>query len=282
MFTGITAELRRRGRRWRRGRAERCAGAGQVAPFGAGPRHGSPRNAAARHVHNCLGREGSPQMELLEIGRDEVARYGVQVSAGRVDAVRPWELPGTGLVVTTDDGREVSARRLLVATGSPTCCPRCLGWPSGGGATCCTAGTAMAGRSVTVRSPCWPPTRWPRTRRCSSVSSPTTWWWSWPRARHDRPRTTSSDSTPGVFASSPIRQWRRWSRTTHCADSGDELACDAVVVSPGFRPRAEFLAPLGLEPESFEVGGTVLGTLISSGARGGHRSARRLGRRQHR
>jgi len=41
-------------------------------------------------------------------------------------------------------------------------------------------------------------------------------------------------------------------------------SCDAVVVSPGFQAGAEFLAPLGLEPEPFEVGGEVLGTLVPS------------------
>ena len=30
---------------------------------------GSPRNAPASHVHNYLGREGTPPLELLEIGR---------------------------------------------------------------------------------------------------------------------------------------------------------------------------------------------------------------------
>ncbi|MEJ7742573.1 MAG: hypothetical protein WKF73_08560 [Nocardioidaceae bacterium] len=36
--------------------------------------------------------------------------------------------------------------------------------------------------------------------------------------------------------------------------SGEVLECDAIVVSPSFRARAEFLAPLGLEPEPFDNG----------------------------
>lgn len=40
------------------------------------------------------------------------------------------------------------------------------------------------------------------------------------------------------------------------------LECDAIVVSPNFRARAEFLAPLGLQPRPFQTGGEVLGTLI--------------------
>ncbi len=77
----------------------------------------SPRNAPAGHVHNYLGREGTPPLELLEIGRREVEQYGVQVTVGRVETVRRWDLPGTGFLVTTDDGREVRARRVLVASG---------------------------------------------------------------------------------------------------------------------------------------------------------------------
>ncbi len=75
---------------------------------------------------------------------------------------------------------------------SLTCCPTCPAWPTGGGAMCCTARTATAGRFVTARSPCWLPTEWPRTRRCSSDSSPTTWSSCSPRALRDRPRTISS------------------------------------------------------------------------------------------
>ena len=40
---------------------------------------GEPRNAPAEHAHNYLGREGINPLELLEIGRGEVASYGVEV-----------------------------------------------------------------------------------------------------------------------------------------------------------------------------------------------------------
>ena len=42
---------------------------------------GAPRNAPAGHVHNYLGREGTPPAELLAIGRDEVAGYGGDVGS---------------------------------------------------------------------------------------------------------------------------------------------------------------------------------------------------------
>jgi thioredoxin reductase/SAM-dependent methyltransferase len=74
---------------------------------------GTPRNAPAGHVHNYLGREGTPPAELSAIGRAEVAGYGGEVVDGRVTGARREHL---GFAVVTDDG-EVRARRLLVTTG---------------------------------------------------------------------------------------------------------------------------------------------------------------------
>ncbi len=81
---------------------------------------GAPRNAPAAHMHGFLSRDGMSPRELLEVGRDEVARYGVEVVDDTV----------TGLETTRgDDSAEaayrvhlarladVDARRLLVTTG---------------------------------------------------------------------------------------------------------------------------------------------------------------------
>jgi thioredoxin reductase len=75
---------------------------------------GEPRNAPADGVHGLLGQEGVPPAELLARGRDELAAYGGEVVPGRVVDARRDE---GGFLVTTDDGRTVRARRLLVATG---------------------------------------------------------------------------------------------------------------------------------------------------------------------
>ncbi|MET8777564.1 NAD(P)/FAD-dependent oxidoreductase [Nocardia sp. NPDC004654] len=75
---------------------------------------GAPRNAPADGVHGLLAREGMPPAELLERGRAEVRQFGVQLVSGEVrDASRD----GDGFTLTTADGRTVSARRLLLATG---------------------------------------------------------------------------------------------------------------------------------------------------------------------
>jgi thioredoxin reductase len=73
--------------------------------------NGTPRNAPAGHVHNYLGREGTPPGELLAAGRAEVAGYGGEVVAGEVVSARPAL---GGFVVDLADGRSVQARRVLV------------------------------------------------------------------------------------------------------------------------------------------------------------------------
>jgi thioredoxin reductase len=76
---------------------------------------GSPRNAPAAHMQGFLSRDGLPPGELLAIGRREVAAYGGEVLDATVAELVPNG--GSGFWVLLADGRRVSARRLLVATG---------------------------------------------------------------------------------------------------------------------------------------------------------------------
>lgn len=81
---------------------------------------GAPRNAPAEGVHGLLGLDGTPPAELLRRGREEVRRYGGLVVHGEVASAAPAE-PSAGrdprFTVALADGRALSARRLLVATG---------------------------------------------------------------------------------------------------------------------------------------------------------------------
>ena len=76
---------------------------------------GEPRNAPARHMHGYLSRDGLPPAMLLATGRREVERYGGEIVTDQVDAAVSLSPSRIGL--TLRSGREVSARRLLVATG---------------------------------------------------------------------------------------------------------------------------------------------------------------------
>src|ERR687889_1776579 len=75
---------------------------------------GHPRNAPAGHVHNYLGREGSPPGEILAAGRADLVGYGGEVTTGTVDRA---EAVDGGFRLRVTDGRALGARRLLVATG---------------------------------------------------------------------------------------------------------------------------------------------------------------------
>ncbi len=71
----------------------------------------APRNAPASHMHGFLSRDGLPPSELLEIGRDELRGYGVELVEDRVTRLDP------GFTAELASGRRVTARRVLVATG---------------------------------------------------------------------------------------------------------------------------------------------------------------------
>ncbi|MCW2720101.1 NAD(P)/FAD-dependent oxidoreductase [Pseudonocardia sp.] len=75
---------------------------------------GEPRNAPADGIHGYLTRDGLAPSDLVRLGEDEVTRYGGQVVRARATSARA---DGPGFAVGTDDGREVTARRLLVTTG---------------------------------------------------------------------------------------------------------------------------------------------------------------------
>ncbi|WUH99545.1 NAD(P)/FAD-dependent oxidoreductase [Spirillospora sp. NBC_00431] len=77
---------------------------------------GAGRNAPAEAVHNFLTRDGTPPSRLRELGREELSAYPtVQVSADTVTDVRGLEDGGFRLDLS--QGTEVTARRLLLATG---------------------------------------------------------------------------------------------------------------------------------------------------------------------
>ena len=102
---------------------------------------GRPRNMTAAHMHGVLGHDGLSPLRLLELGRQEIAGYGVRVIHGDVTATRT---DGTDIEVDIAD-ETIPTRRLLVATGlddvlpeipglreqwgrGVVVCPYCDGW----------------------------------------------------------------------------------------------------------------------------------------------------------
>ncbi|MEU2910078.1 NAD(P)/FAD-dependent oxidoreductase [Streptomyces massasporeus] len=90
---------------------------------------GEPRNAPAAHMQGYLTRDGMPPADFLALGREEIARYGVELVRDRVVEVTRGEdlteapgndlteAPGEGFTAVLAGGRTVRARRLVVATG---------------------------------------------------------------------------------------------------------------------------------------------------------------------
>ncbi|MFJ4979977.1 NAD(P)/FAD-dependent oxidoreductase [Streptomyces coeruleorubidus] len=74
---------------------------------------GEPRNAPAAHMQGYLSRDGMPPAEFLSAGREEIARYGVELVRDRVVEVEK----GEDFAVVLAGGRTVQARRLVIATG---------------------------------------------------------------------------------------------------------------------------------------------------------------------
>jgi thioredoxin reductase len=75
---------------------------------------GQPRNAPAAAAHGLLSRDGIPPLRLLAEGRREIWGYGGRVEQDPVVGARRR---GDGFLVTTEGGRAIGARRLLVTTG---------------------------------------------------------------------------------------------------------------------------------------------------------------------
>jgi thioredoxin reductase len=104
---------------------------------------GQPRNAPAAHSHGYLTRDGTPPLELLRLGRQEVRGYGGRIIEGTVETIT--RLDDGRFRVVTREGTSHLARRVLVTTGlvdqypripglherwgrDVVHCPYCFGW----------------------------------------------------------------------------------------------------------------------------------------------------------
>lgn len=105
------------------------------------------RNATVLEAHNFFTRDAISPAELLQIGREQLRRYpSVQVDDVAIHDIRQ---DSDGFAATLSDGRNVTARRVLLATGlmdelppveglrevwgrTAFNCPYCDGWETQG------------------------------------------------------------------------------------------------------------------------------------------------------
>ena len=105
---------------------------------------GRPRNAASRHLHGYLTRDGTPPLELLRLGREELRPYSIDTRDVEVTGIT---CSAEGFDISLATGERVATRTVLVATGvrdhvpdipginecygiSVHHCPYCDGWES--------------------------------------------------------------------------------------------------------------------------------------------------------
>ena len=223
-----------------------------------------PRNAPAGHVHNYLGREGTPPVELLAIGRAEVAGYGGEVVDGRVTG---GSGSTTAFRVALADGAPVAARRLLVTTGlvdelpdvaglaerwgrDVLHCPYCHGWEVRDQRIAVLANNAMATHLHAAVAPV--------VAAVTLVTHP------------DHPITPEQADRLGAVGIDVVD-----GPAAEALVDGDRLVgpaprrrCRAGVRCRGgpgpVAARAEALEPLGLTPSEFVMAGESVGTYVAA------------------
>jgi thioredoxin reductase len=221
---------------------------------------GAPRNAPAGHVHNYLGREGTPPGELLATGRAEVEGYGGEVVTGTVTGAKRT---GDGFTVTRADGTVVRARRLLVTTGlvdelpavpglaerwgtTVLHCPYCHGWEVRDRAI----GILGTGPAAVFGALHW--RQWSPDVTLFVHSGPT------PSAAEReqldaRGITVVEGEVTGVEGGADVR-----------LRGGELVPRAALAVTTRVVARSELLVDLGLGTEELTAHGTVLGVRVAA------------------
>ncbi|MFC9550767.1 NAD(P)/FAD-dependent oxidoreductase [Rhodococcus sp. NPDC056960] len=226
---------------------------------------GEPRNAPAGHIHNYLGREGTPPGELLAAGRAEVAGYGGEIVT---DIVTSADKTGDGdFRVTLADGRTVGARRLLVTTGLVDVlpdvpgvaerwgrdvlhCPYCHGWEVRDQPIGVLAGSPLAVHQALM----WRQWTGNVTLFLNDANEPT-------GEEYEQLAARGVAVIDGAVAGLDVRDDRLTGVRLH---TGQVFPLAAVVVPPLFRARAGFLDSLGLATTEMEMGGHVIGTAVAA------------------
>lgn len=220
---------------------------------------GDPRNAPAGHVHNYLGREGTPPAELLAIGHSEVAQYGVKVERGTVTKAEPTE---RGFALYLEDSRQVHARRILVTTGLSDVlpdlpglaqgwgrdvlhCPYCHGWEVRDQALG-ILGTSPFGVHQALLFRQW--------------TGDLTYFLHTAPALTEQ-ETEQLDARGITVVEGPVAAWENGSVRMR---SGELVPREAIVVAPVFTARSAVLESLGLQATPVEMNGHVFGSQVQA------------------
>ncbi|QTG82151.1 NAD(P)/FAD-dependent oxidoreductase [Arthrobacter crystallopoietes] len=227
---------------------------------------GEARNAPAGHVHNYLGREGTPPDELYAIGREEVVGYGAEIIPGTVTTAHKED--DGGFRVGIDGGRSARGRRLLVTTGlvdglpaiegladrwgrDVLHCPYCHGWEvcdQAIGVIALNIGPAMH-QALLWRQWTDDVTLFLHTAEAPSSEQR--------EQLEARGITVVTGEVAAVEADADVLTGVR-------LKSGEVIARQAVAVMTRMDARAGFLDDLGMETAEQNFGDLVVGTFVAS------------------
>lgn len=220
---------------------------------------GKPRNAPATGVHNLLGHDNIPPLELLAKGRLELTRYDGELQPVAASTAR--RLPGETIRFAVDltDGRTVTARRVLVASGAvdrlPDVaglaerwgtdvlhCPFCHGWEVRGRRIGVLGHGPLAIHAAKLWSQLGPVTL---VLEDPALSEP------------DR---ATLDALGVRIVDQPARSLLvRNDRLVGIETASGSFEIDAVVAVPFTDARTPLLADLGVPTRPIEMSGRVLG-----------------------
>jgi thioredoxin reductase len=218
---------------------------------------GEPRNRPAEHVHNYLGREGTPPTALLVIGRAEVQQYGVRVERATVlDAKRR----GPHFELQRSDGRAVRARRILLATGLTDRLPELPGVADGWGSTVlhCPYCHGWEVRDQAVGVLGTGPMAVHQTLMFRNLSSDVVLF------SHTAPALTPDavEQLDALSVEVITERVAGWESGGVRLRTGELVPRQVLVVSPVFEPRFELLESLGLRLEPVEIDGHIVGSQV--------------------
>lgn len=224
---------------------------------------GAPRNAPAGHVHNYLGREGTPPADLLAAGRAEVAGYGGVVRPGSV--VAALRVDDGGFLLELADGATVRGRRLLVTTGlvdelpdvpglaalwgsDVLHCPYCHGWEVRDQ----PLGILGTGPLAVHQALLWRQWSADVVLFQHTAAPPTA-------EEQEQLAARGVRVVPGTVTGLETADGRL--SGVRLSD-GTVVPRAALVVAPRFTARAGLLASLGLEPVEQQLNGAVVGSAV--------------------
>ena len=206
---------------------------------------GTPRNASAEALHGFFTRDGTPPLELVRLGREELRPYGIETRSGTVTAV---DRGASRFEIVIDERERVPAQAVLLATGicdqlpsipgiqecygiSVHHCPYCDGWEHrdkplaviGRGSGACGLSLSLKTWTtcVTLCTNGWAPTRKQREQLAAhnvSIRTATVLGLEHQDGRAARLQLTGGDPVEchGVFISCPQTQQSDFAKRLGC------------------------------------------------------------------